>query len=175
MLKRLMSLGAAALAALGSACEDGPATIAGTWRSPATWSSMVHATRSGPMLVEVHGRPFDDGAGDFPARVAEAMTDQVFGRRTAFTTRRDQAAEPGLRVVLAFNPPPGLHPDSLCEGNVPTAAAPRERVTVQATFCDHGRRLASAEGWVAKVTGPDDKRFRQLIGQLTRELFGTPS
>lgn len=174
MLKRLMSLGAAALATLTTACEDGPATIAGTWRSPATWSSMIHATRSGPMLVEVHGRPFGDGSGDFPARVAEAMTDRIIGRRTAFTARREQAAAPGLRVVLAFDPPPGLHPDALCEGNVPTAAERRERITVHAAFCDHGRRLASAEGWVAKVAGPDDKRFRTLIGQLTRELFGNP-
>lgn len=38
MLKRLLSLGAGALAALTAGCGDGPATVSGTWRSPATWS-----------------------------------------------------------------------------------------------------------------------------------------
>lgn len=175
MLKRLLSVGAAALAALTSACEDGPATVAGTWRSPATWSTMVAATSNGPMWIEVHGTPFAMDPAEFRAQLAEAMTDRVFGRPTAFTALRDQAPKPQTRVVLAFNPPPSTHPDSLCEGSVATAAESRERITVQAVFCDQGRRLASVEGWVAKVDGPQDKRFRQLIAQLTRELFGSAS
>lgn len=175
MWKRVMQVCAAALAALGSGCGDGPATLAGTWRSPAAWSSMVYATTDGPMLVEVHGSPFDVPAAQFRQGVVAAMTGAVFGRPTAFTADRDQAPQPRFRVVLAFNAPDSTDARDLCAGQVATAAAPGERITVHGAFCDGATLLASIRGWVAKVEGADDKRFRLLLSQLTRELFGTPS
>ncbi|MCR6631246.1 MAG: hypothetical protein NVV74_15020 [Magnetospirillum sp.] len=174
MLKRLLSAGAAALAALGAACEDGPATLAGTWRSPAAWSSMIYATSAGPMLVEVHGDPFGLDAAGFRAAVAQAMTNQIIGRPTAFTADPQQAPQPRFRVALAFDPPADADARQLCQGPIATAAARQERVTVLGAFCDGATLLASVRGWVAKVEGPDDRRFLQLIGQLTRELFGNP-
>lgn len=174
MLKRLLSLGAGALAALTAGCGDGPATVSGTWRSPATWSSLVYATSKGPLLVEVHGSPFGDAAPEFRAALAAAMTDKVFGRPTAFTADPQAAPQPRYRVVLAFNPPADTDAHALCRGEVATAAAPAERITVQGAFCDGTTLLASVQGWVAKVQGRDDRRFLQLIAQLTRELFGSP-
>lgn len=174
MLKRLLTLGAAALTALTAGCGDGPATVAGTWRSPATWSSMVYATNHGPMLIEVHGSPFNDPAPVFRAAMAAAMTNRVFGRPTAFTGEREQAPQPRYRVVLAFNPPPDTDARALCEGRVATAVGTAERITVQGAFCDGTTLLASIQGWVAKVSGHDDPRFVQLIEQITRELFGSP-
>ena len=41
-----------------------------------------------------------------------------------------------------------------------------------ATFCDGPALLSSVRGWVAKIDGADDRRFRQLLGQVTRELMG---
>lgn len=174
MLRRLLSLGAAALAAVTSACDDGPATVAGTWRSPATWSTMVYASSAGPLLVEVHGDPFGAPPAEFRAQIAEAMTNQVIGRPLAVTPDRAAAPHPQYRIVLAFNPPDNADAGQLCEGGIATAAAPRERITVLAAFCDQGRLLASVRGWVAKVDGPADTRFRRLLGQVTRELFGNP-
>jgi hypothetical protein len=174
MLKRLMSLGAAALAALGSGCGDGPATVAGTWRSPAAWSTMIYATSAGPMLVEVHGDPFGQDAARFRTHIAAAMTNQIMGRPTAFTADPQQAPQPRYRVVLAFNPPADADAHQLCEGRISVAASPQERLTVLGAFCDGTTLLASIRGWVAKVEGPDDRRFRQLMGQVTRELFGNP-
>lgn len=172
MLKRLLSLGAVALAGLTAACEDGPATMAGTWRSPAAWSTMVHAAAKGSVLVEIYGQPFAVARPDFTAQVAESLSGQVIGRVVRFTDDRDQAPEPRIRLVLAFNSPETLDAESLCgDGAIPTAAEPREKVTVVAAFCHGGRLLASARGWVAKVDGPGDKRFRQMMGQLARELF----
>lgn len=173
MLKRLLSLGAAALAAMTAGCGDGPATLAGTWRSPATWSSMVYATTKGPMLIEVHGSPFGDPAAEFRAALAAAMTNKVFGRPTAFTPTPEQAPQPRYRVVLAFNPPPDTDARALCEGRVATAIGPVEKITVQGAFCDGTTLLASVQGWVAKASGRDDPRFLQLIEQITRELFGS--
>lgn len=174
MLKRLLGLGAAALTALVSGCGDGPATLAGTWRSPAAWSSLVYATSAGPLLVEVHGSPFGEPAAEFRAAIAAAMTNKVFGRPTAFTADPQTAPQPRFRVVLAFNAPASTDARALCQGTVATAAAPGDRITVHGAFCDGTTLLASIQGWVAKVQGRDDKRFQQLIGQVTRELFGSP-
>jgi hypothetical protein len=173
MLRRLVSLGAAALAGLTAACEDGPATVAGTWRSPAAWSSMVYATADGPMLVEVFGAPFAT-APELRAQVAEAMTGQVIGRVTRFTADREAVRHPRFRVVVAFNPPTDLDAHALCAGPVPTAAEPREKITVLAAFCDGGALLSSTSGWVARVDGPGDKRFRRLLSQVVRDLFPEP-
>lgn len=175
MLKKLVSLGAAALTAMVAGCGDGPATLAGTWRSPATWSSMVYATNNGPMLIEVHGSPFGDPLPAFRAALAAAMTNKVFGRPTAFTADPEQAPQPRYRVVLAFNPPPDTDARALCEGRVATAHGRQEKITVQGAFCDGTTLLASIQGRVAKVAGSDDPRFLRLIEQLTRELFGSPS
>lgn len=172
MLKRLFSLGAAALAAMVSGCGDGPATVAGTWRSPAAWSSMIYATSKGPMLIEVHGDPFGQNAADFRAQLAEVMTNKIMGRATAFTADPALAPQPRYRVVLAFNAPDNADARHLCEGSVATAAAPSEKVTVLGAFCDGGTLLASVRGWVVKVDGPGDTRFRQLMAQVVRDLFG---
>lgn len=175
MLKRLLSTGAAALAALLSGCGDGPATVPGGWRSPATWSSMIHASKDGPLLVEVHGDPFGLPPAQFRQAVAAAMDNAIFGRPATFTPDREQAPQPRYRVVLAFNAPDNTDPRDLCRGQVATLAQPAERVTVQGVFCEDAALLASIRGWVAKVNGAEDERFRLLLRQLTRELFGTPS
>lgn len=174
MLKRLLSLGAATLASVVSGCGDGPATVAGTWRSPAAWSSMIYATSKGPLLIEVHGDPFGQDAAGFRTQLAEAMTNQIFGRPTAFTADPERAPEPRYRVVLAFNAPDSTDARQLCTGRVATAAKGGERVAVLGAFCDGGTLLASVTGWVAKVDSPGDKRFRQLMGQVVRDLFGNP-
>jgi len=174
MLKRIFALGAAALSSLTAGCGDGPATVSGTWRSPSTWSSLIYATSNGPLLVEVHGSPFGEPAASFRAAMAEAMTNRVFGRPTAFTANPEEAPHPRYRVVLAFNPAADADPRAMCRGTVPVAAAPSERITVRGVFCDGGTMLASVSGWVAKVTGRDDPRFLKLMEQLTRELFGSP-
>ncbi|MBC7952037.1 MAG: hypothetical protein H7Z12_09510 [Rhodospirillaceae bacterium] len=175
MLKRLFSLGAAGMAALVSGCGDGPATVAGTWRSPAAWSSMIYATSKGPMLIEVHGDPFGLDAAGFRSQLAQVMTNQIMGRATAFTADPEAAPQPRYRVVLAFNAPDTADARHLCEGRIATAIAPSEKVTVLGAFCDGGTLLASVRGWVVKVDGPDDKRFRQLISQVVRDLFGSAS
>ncbi|MBR9972939.1 hypothetical protein [Magnetospirillum sulfuroxidans] len=175
MFKRLISAGAAVIAALTSACEDGPATVPGGWRSAAAWSSMVHASASGALWLDVHGHPFAAAEGVADAAAA-AMTNQLVGRQLAFTARRDQAGKPDFRVVLVFNPPANADPRDLCAGVIATAAAadPGDKITVLAAFCDQSGLLSSVQGWVAKVGGPHDPRFRRLLGQVTRDLFGTP-
>lgn len=174
MLRRILSLGAAAVAALTAACGDGPATVGGSWRSPATWSTMFWATAQGPMLVQIHGAPFSMDGAEFRTLVAEAMSDQVIGRVVRFTASHELARHPEARVVVAFDTPPDLASGALCTGEVATAVAGGDRIAVEAAFCHRGSQLAAVRGWVARGTGPRDKRFRQLLGQVVRELFGAP-
>lgn len=174
MLKRLFSVGAAVLAALTTGCGDGPTTMPGGYRSPATWSSLVAATVDGPLLVTVYGNPFGGDDSQFRHQVAESMTDRVFGRRTTFTANRDLAPHPQFRAVIAFNTPADLGAHKLCSGQVPTAAHPGDRLTVLGAFCQDDTLLASVRGWVGQVSGPSDKRFGLLMAQMTRELFGDP-
>lgn len=174
MLKRLLSLGAAAITSVVAACEEGPATVSGTWRSPATWSTMVYASSTGPMLVEVLGQPFANlSTESLSSQIADAMTGQLIGRPITFTAIRDQAPRPQYRVVLAFNAADATDPRSVCAGKV-TVGPAAEKITIIASFCDDGQMLASVKGWIARVDGPADARFRRLMGQITRELFGSP-
>jgi hypothetical protein len=76
--------------------------------------------------------------------------------------------------VLAFNAPENADARHLCAGQVATAAQAGDRIAVLGAFCDGATLLASVRGWVAKVDGPEDKRFRQLMGQMVRDMFGNP-
>lgn len=173
MLKRLLALGTAAIAAL-SACGDGPATVTGTWRSPATWSSLVYASNTGPLLVEVHGDPFGVGDATFRGLVAEAMDRQVHGRVVPFTAVPAEAPRPQFRVTIAFMAPPTLSTADLCAGRITTGTPGSDRITMAAAFCDGQQVLSSVSGWVDGAEGPRDKRFRQLLAQVVRALFGDP-
>lgn len=176
-MKRLLSLGAAALATIVAGCRDGAVTQPGGWRSAAAWSALVHASADGPVWLRVEGAPFGDGGAkpELAMAVASAMSNRLVGRRVGLTARREEAPRPEFRVLLVFNPPPNLSAAQLCDGKVafapPTQAG---RVTVLAAFCDAGGLLASASGRVGAVTGIDDQRFRDWLGQLTRDLFGGP-
>lgn len=174
MLKRLFSLAAAATAALVSGCGDGPATVPGSYRSPAAASVLVYATSRGPMLIEVHGDPFGLGPALFRTLVAQAMSGATPARPFRFTADPADAPARKVRVVVAFDPTPVLSAADLCAGQVASAAPgrPGERVALLAALCDGDQVLASVSGWVAKVDGPDDRRFRQLLTQAARELAG---
>lgn len=178
MMKKLLSLGAAALAALVGGCGDGPSTVPGGYRNAATWSTFFAATSSGPLLLEVHGDPFGDPAAELRARVARAMSAAIPARPFAMTTDAQAAPAPKVRVVVALGAPPSLDAAELCGGKVVTAAAGAGagggRVELLAAFCDGGSLLSSVRGWVAKVDGSDDARFARLLGQVMRELAGDP-
>jgi len=175
MIKRLLSLGAA-LAALVGGCSDGPSTVTGGYRSPATWSSFVYATSSGPLLLEIHGDPFGQGGESLGRTAAAAMAAAIPARPFRLTGDSAAAAHPAFRIMLVVGAPPDLDAQAICAGRAKgsTARAEAGRIDLVATFCDGEALLSSVRGWVAKVQGADDPRFRLLLGQMTRELMGEP-
>jgi hypothetical protein len=183
MMKKLLSLGAAALAALVGGCGDGPSTVPGGYRSAATWSTFFAATASGPLLLDLRGNPFGGSGDGLRTRVIEAMSTAIPARPFRLTADPGAAASPGVRVVVALGAPPSLDAAELCAGREPPAAGPVAgpvagsspgRVELLAAFCDGGALLSSVRGWVARVDGPGDARFARLLGQVMRELAGDP-
>jgi hypothetical protein len=168
MLKRLFSL-AAALAA--SAC-DGPATVSSAIRSPATWSTLTYATKDGPMLLDVNGPGLEVVVPDLPRKVVQLMSVPVDGRAVVFTLDPAQARQPEIRVLVVFDPVVPLNPSQICAGKGKSGPGEPNKITVTAVFCNSEQVLSSVDGWVKNVTGPNDKNFRLLMSQVTRELFG---
>ncbi|MBI3445788.1 MAG: hypothetical protein HY055_10630, partial [Magnetospirillum sp.] len=150
MMKRLLSLGAAALAALLGGCGDGPSTVPGGYRSPATWSSFFAATSSGPLLLVVHGNPFALPAPELRAKVARAMEGAIPARPFTLTPAAESAPLPHIRVVVALGAPASLNAADLCVGKAVVAGAKAEggRIEVLAAFCDGSALLSSVRGWV---------------------------
>lgn len=176
MIKRLLSLGAAALAALVGGCGDGPSTVPGGYRSPATWSSFFAATASGPLLLVVHGNPFAMPPPELRAKVAKAMEGAIPARPFTLTTKAESAPLSHIRVIVALGAPLSLDAADLCAGKVVVAGARAEggRVELLAAFCDGNSLLSSVRGWVGKVDDAENPRFGQLLGQVMRGLAGDP-
>ncbi|ARJ64711.1 hypothetical protein WV31_03005 [Magnetospirillum sp. ME-1] len=176
MMKKLLSLGAAALAALVGGCGDGPSTVPGGYRNPATWSTFFAATSSGPLLLEVHGDPFGVSAAELRNQVAKAMSAAIPARPFAMTTDPQAASLPKVKVVVALGAPANQDAAELCAGRVATSAAKADggRIDVMAVFCHGGAQMSWVRGWVSKVNGPGDARFVRLMGQVMRDLAGDP-
>ncbi len=162
----------AALGTLLPSCGDGPVTMPGGWRSPASWSSLVYATQNGPLALAVHGSP-DDPARATPQwreQAAAAMSGQTPSRPFALTLAPDQAPHPQYRVVLVFHPAKTADPRHVCQGRISQLPDAGEKITVLAVFCDGESLLASASGWVRPG---DDHRIIRLLSQIARDLFGS--
>jgi hypothetical protein len=123
------------------------------------------AAASGTATAVIRNNPFPadrDNAG-----VIAAMQGRNFGPRLYFgpTARPDDKY--GYRVILDFGAP-GPHGAYQCvgEATAPLSAPQPGPIDVTATFCVGDRLLTDAAGTVGGATGPDDPRFRQLIGDI---------
>ncbi|MDO8607090.1 MAG: hypothetical protein Q7R40_11175 [Phaeospirillum sp.] len=174
MMKRLLSLGAAALASLVGGCGDGPSTVPGGYRNAATWSSFIYATSSGPLLLDVRGDPFGAGSADLGQAVATGMAAGIPARPFTLTLDAAAAARPNFRVMVVLGGAKELDERAICAGRAQGAATRIEggRLDLIATFCDGEALLSSVRGWVARIDGVDDRRFQRLLGQVARELMG---
>lgn len=77
----------------------------------------------------------------------------------------------GYTVVLGFGLPP-VGGQNLCNNpDLPQAPAPAGVTALLANYCYGNRLVTEALGRVEGVTGPDDPRLRDLIGQVIAELF----
>lgn len=173
MWRRLLRGGAALLAGIAGACDQGPATQPLGPRSAATWSSMIYAGADGPVWVDVYGDPFGLDKARLGETVAAALEGAVVvDRPFAFTGRREAAPRPEFRTVLVFAPARITDANGACAGTLqPHFPAPPEVVHLLAVFCREATPLAAVTGWAKGVSAPQDRRFDDLVRQAARELF----
>jgi hypothetical protein len=123
------------------------------------------AAASGTAIAAIRNNPFPQDSGN--AGVLAAMQGRNFGPRMYFSQTPRPGDKYGYKVILDFRPP-GPSAAYQCQGeSTPAATSPSPGpIDVTATFCVGDRLLTDAAGTVSGATGPDDPRFRQLIGDI---------
>jgi hypothetical protein len=120
---------------------------------------------SGDLPLMVRGEPYALPSAEIDRAVVSALQGLTYGVGTHFVDAPDGDA-PVHRMVLMFNPPPGLGPYRLCSRPQPPAAGsapPAPRVGVIAALCLGDRAINYAEGSIATGAGPSSPEFRDGI------------
>lgn len=122
------------------------------------------ASAVGPTLAVIRDNPFPGDAGN--AAVLAAMQERNYGPRLYFVQTPRPDDRYGYKVVMDFGS--ATPSTTLCQrGPTPSSArAASGRVVVAAAFCIGDLLLSDATGAVEGVSGPDDPRFRRLIGDI---------
>jgi len=171
--KKIATLGAALFAPLLSACDnaDGPAVV-NTYDHGGVWENVVYAGKDSPILVNIHGNPFGGAEAMLADNVLLSMSNAISSRVLHYTTNEAEAKSTSIKVILLFGADKTANGRKICEGKLPTITPAQDgKVMLRAVFCSDEQLMSDVEGWVKNVTGPDDKRFKRLIGDMTRQLF----
>lgn len=165
------------------ACSDISTIHYSYYNSGYSPSHVQLAAASGPSLAVIRDDPFP--ADHNNEGVLAAMQGRNFGPRMYFTQTPRPDDKYGYKVVMNFGPGP-----STSEGYAPStsggygSSAPggynactygptppvSERrpgpISVSAAFCVGDILLTDTSGSIGEATGPDDPRFRRLIGDI---------
>ncbi|WGF89970.1 hypothetical protein [Marinivivus vitaminiproducens] len=134
-------------------------------RSRITW-----ARGKGPILVEVAGTPFAGlGEAAVAKRVLDLLDGVPAGLAITWTGDPAEAGDPAYRLRLVFNPQGG-DSAAVC-GETAGGVAADGGVRLLAGFCESGRTLIFTRGRLGRVTGPDDRRFAELVRLTARGLM----
>lgn len=173
----------ASLLALG-ACSDISTIHTSYYNSGYSPSHVQLAAASGPSLAVIRDDPFPTDRNN--EGVLAAMQGRNFGPRMYFTQTPRPDDKYGYKVVMNFGPAPptyegsapqaygGYAPSTYGGYNAacrygptpPASRPPTGPITVSAAFCVGDILLTDASGSIGEATGPDDPRFRRLIGDV---------
>jgi hypothetical protein len=170
--------GCACLALLAGCAASGAQTGRGTNLVASPRQYLQYAGASGPVLVLPSSNPFPVPAQVVAEAAAEGFNDSLARYYARFTSDPAVAGQPGYRVMLNFDPPPGV-PSSRVACAPPVLAQevgrPVERedgyIPVVAGFCYEGGALSFTRGRLAADTLPGDRTYRTFMQQLAYELF----
>ncbi len=130
-----------------------------------------YAATHGGILTEVTGNPFDAPQEDLEQAVTQSMTGSHFGPRVAFVTTPPEEFSSPYRAVLVFDAAQH-HPElKLCRFDHGINPQTGDKVRVHAALCANESPLTAVSGEVGEASDPGDPRFRQLIRQITVNLF----
>ncbi len=161
--------GAGMIALLG--CSNDFVVVHNSESSHFDPSYLSYAAGEGAIYTEILGNPFGVPQDQLEAIVTDVMYGAHFGPVVPFVTTKPEDYKSPYRVVMLFNPALGVNAHRLCESSDQPATGSRDRVRVLAVFCSSRYRESSAVASVGGVRSPMDPGFRQLISQVTQELF----
>jgi hypothetical protein len=152
-------------------CANAPATSA-TYQSPDSRTFAENAISTGPMMVEIQGRPYAASAEQIDDAVLRAMRDGMSWTATPRLTTDPAAAKiPSMVVVMTFN-------GGVVDANVQCSGGseggepqPQGAVRVTASFCGNGSLISNTTGHIDTSSGVGDPLFAELIRQVAYDLF----
>ena len=148
-----------------SACSgDGVTTVRS--KGGATYSAGLYVqslAQNGTNAVVVRNSPFPEEA------VIEALRARYPGGQYRFAPGTPQGWN-GYTVIIGFGGPP-IGNQNLCQNPNQEQPSLPARTTLVANYCYGNRLLTEVVSRGPAVAGPDDPRFRELIGQSIAELF----
>jgi hypothetical protein len=137
------------------------------------------AAASGPSLAVIRNNPFPEDQNN--EGVLAAMQGRNLGPRMYFTQTPRPDDKYGYKVILSFNgvsssgesysPSSGYSPfgyNAQCQAQPtpPSTGRLTDYISVTGTFCVGNLLLTDASASVSGATGPDDPRFKRLIGDM---------
>ena len=155
-----------------SACADLVIVQEPVFQQIFTDGDTEYAMRNGVMKTRVYGDPFPDGADGIERSVMGLMKGANRGPEVEFVAQPTGTGSEPYHVVMVFNAPRNVMPESICADGPGIASAPEAgALTLLSGFCIGDDLLATASGSVSGVSGPDDPKFRSLVRQVTYSLF----
>jgi hypothetical protein len=138
------------------------------------WYPYVYGYAAGrrDLTTVIVGNPFDIDQAELDTRLTAMLSESpTFLQPTHFTTTPGPSARPEYRAVVLLNRQIVL-PGLACRAPEQVPAADLGATTrLMAVFCQQGGYLSTVTGELQGVTGIDDPRFSQLIGQMVPLLF----
>jgi hypothetical protein len=124
------------------------------------------------LTTVIVGNPFEIDKAELDSRLVDMLNESPnFQQPTHFTTTPGPSARSQYRAVFLLNRQIVL-PGLACRAPDKVPAADLGATTrLVAVFCQQGGYLSTVTGELQGVTGIDDPRFRQLIGQMMPLLF----
>lgn len=165
------TLTAAGVAALAAGCAGQPVVHSAHLDDAYQTEMLTYAAKQGGMLTEIVGTPFGAERAAVARRVTEAFEAAHFGPELDFFTEAPSDYRSPYKVVVLFDPAPGVGAPGLCAGDARPQVEAGGTVRVLAVFCSAEQRVNSAYGSLAGATGLDDPSFGALMQQLGLQLF----
>jgi|GEM_PF-1945391 len=175
-MKRAMKglAGAAVVASVVAACAGSGGVYSVGPESAGFRMEFDRLAGSGTIPTTVIGNPFAVEKPAFDAAVADAVHGQYIGPEATFDTKTGPETLVGGRIVFWFDPKfdPSIH--KICADPATLGHAPEPgRVAVAMALCVGSTSKVQFAGTLDGVTGPTDKRFRQMLADTTWSLSST--
>jgi hypothetical protein len=164
---------AAAVLAAGlllAACEDKPLVERPNSYHSDVRSVFTAARGAGKILLDVQGAESVGSPEAVKAAALAAMQGRPGGLNPDYTLEAGAAGQAERYVRLIFNPPAGITGQAICRGEG-AGENGGELTRIALGFCWNERPLATLRGSAPRLTGPEDRYFKELLEMAARDLY----